>query len=200
MNLRPTMPAAALAPRATFGESPVRAGALASAVLGARVYVDIVVPRTSVAAKLRVLGSAETAAATTEARLAMTDDGFPTTMAAHGELGGSDRWNFEMVTRQLAIAVRDAASPDRPLAGVDEWQSCDEDQLAALWTRLQDLEAELNPLGDSAPELTDADIAAITDAAKKKALTALVSFGSLKLARFAITSAVPPASSPTPKS
>lgn len=182
--------------RPTMHSSPAaRASELVERTLAAPAFVDVVVPRTSVAGKMRLVTRAERFEATAEARKALEAAGFPVDVSAAAALGANEQWHNELGVRLLAIAVRDPANTDRALASLEEWRECDDDQLDAMWVRYQDLAAEFDPLG--AGTLTEADAAAIASAAKKKDAGLLMSYGSRKLALYAISSAAPPASSET---
>ena len=161
---------------------------LVAAILGARVHVDIVVPRTSITGRMRLLSQAERSKIQSEARIAVA------TLGAEGaNVDLFSEFREEKVVRSIAIAIRDPADESRPLADLADWIECDEDQLAALWERYQDLSAALDPLGANV-EITEIEVLEIEAAAKKKDLDLLTSYGSRKLARYAITSGAPPVS------
>jgi hypothetical protein len=166
--------------------------ALADAVLGARVFVDVTIPRTALAGRMRLLSRGERRMVTAAARKELAAKGFPVDVNAVVALGATDEWNAEIAIRTLAIAVRDPKNAGHVLGTLEDWQELDDEQIGALWARYEDLRAELDPLADSAT-VTEADLGAIRDAAKKKELTLLMSYGSQKLARFAITTVDPPA-------
>lgn len=184
------------APPASSAEGTV------DAVLGgAPVYVDVVIPRTTIAGKMRLLGRHESLSIRAEAMLAFAEKKIaidPNGFTAPGIL---NEWNCEIAVRHLAIAVRDPADPTKPLGSLVDWRGddqrlgCDDDQIAALWQQYQDLRERLDPL--AAPEqLTEAEHAALLSAAKKKPpeIDLLTSFGSRKLAALAISLADRPAS------
>ncbi|HWU86204.1 MAG TPA: hypothetical protein VN253_02970, partial [Kofleriaceae bacterium] len=77
-----------------------------------------------------------------------------------------------------------------PLA---EWRELDDDQVDGLWRDYLDFAARIDPIGHK-PDLTREDVAAIERAAKKAELDLLMSFGSRKLALFAMRSVDPPSS------
>ena len=108
------------------------------------------------------------------------------------DLGVYREWHEELATRTLAVAVREPADVSRPLAPLTEWEECDDEQIAALWKQYQDLEECLDPLGADHAVLTDADVAAMRDASKKKDVDLLMSFGSRRLAAFVTSTAAPP--------
>lgn len=165
---------------------PAAAGELVSSVLGARTYVDVTVPRTSVRGSMRVLTRAESKQVRADARRECLRLGV-------GEAGVEMSRDFleEVGTRTIALAVRQAGNQALALAPLEEWEACDEDQIAALWQVYKDLEESLDPVGIGC---TEAEFIAIEDAAKKKSETLLRSYGSRKLAAYAITSAARPAS------
>lgn len=173
--------------RGKTGGDPAPAGELAVAAVGARVHVDVVIPGTTVAGKMRLLSNKEELATRHEARQACAAVGLPWPASET-----SLEFYSEFAVRSLAIAVRSPANLALALAPLDDWQELSDRQVNTLWARYQDLEAELDPLAKA--ELTTADFASILDAAKKKDAALLRSFGSPKLAAFAITSAVPPSS------
>jgi hypothetical protein len=105
-----------------------------------------------------------------------------------------DDWNAEFAVRHLAIAVRDPIDASKPLDSLDEWRECDDDQIESLWSDYKDHRQRIDPLGNGAAPLSDAEMSLIEDAVKKKELAVLMSFGSLKLASYLTTSAERPAS------
>jgi len=147
---------------------------------------------------MRLCSRREELEANSEARTAMIDAGYPVNAEARTALGGTQQWLVEVAVRMLQRAVRDPADPDRALASIDEWRECDDQQILALWARYQDLTNELDPIGAAA--LTDAQLAEIESAAKKKDADLLMEFGSRSLALFAITSVDQLSKSPTPSS
>jgi hypothetical protein len=173
-------------PSGEAGESP-RKGVLAVEVAGARVHEDVIVPRTAARGRMRLLSRGENRTVRAEARAALE------AMGCRGaDLGVYREWHEELATRTLAVAVRDPADVARPLAPLAEWEECEDDQIAALWKQYQDLEERLDPLGADHVVLSDADVAAMRDASKKKDIDLLMSFGSRRLAVFATTTAAPP--------
>lgn len=195
------MTAGRLRPTLTNPRSPAERAEdlVTSSLLGTPVHVDIVVPRTTVKAKMRLATRAERFEAEAETRRVLQAAGFPVDATAVSALGAHDQWQYELGARILAVAVRDPGAPECPLAPLEEWRQCDDDQLDALWDRYEDLEAELDPLG-TGPGLTKEERTALIAAAKKGDASLLMSYGSRKLALFAISSAEEPASSPTPPS
>jgi len=176
-------------PRAEDGE----VGSGLADLLGARLHVDILIPRTRIAGKMRLLSRIETSSARADARKALADRGIPTVI---GELANPvfmDEWNTEVAVRTIALAIRDPQNVALPLDVVEEWLQCDDDQIAALYLEYKDLATRLDPVG-SADALTEQEWAAIDGAAKKAGVDTLMSYGSRKLALFAISSAAQPAS------
>jgi hypothetical protein len=166
-------------------------GGLAAGVIEARVHVPTEIPRTRVRGRMRLLSRAESRAVRQEARIALATAGLGEAAKSHTpEL--YREWIEELATRTLAVAVRDSATLG-PLAPLEEWEACDDDQIGALWERYKDLERELDPLG-AIEELDPATEAAIVDAAKKKDARSLIAFGSSVLASFVTSSVCPPAS------
>lgn len=183
MNLKPSAPAKPAAPpRST----------LAVGVLTSRVHREITIPRTSVRGAMRLLSRSEVASVRAACRDALS------ALATGPALEGFREWHEELAVRTLAVAVRDPDDNAEPLASLSDWQECDDEQIGAVWEWYQDLEAELDPLGADGG-LTSADVDVMLAAAKKKGGALLMSFGSRKLAAFAITLAEQLSSSPTPK-
>ena len=170
-----------------------RAERLVDAVLGGVTYREVIVPRTSVKGRMRLLQRGEEALVRSECRRELAER-HRIAPAAPGVLESFPEWREERILRVLAIAVRDPADPSRPLAELDEWSTCDDVQLLALWDIYQDLEAELDPLGPSAPPLTAEEVGAIKSAAGKGSADLLMSFGSRRLALFVISTAAAPPS------
>jgi hypothetical protein len=163
-------------------------------LLGARVFVDVTIPRTKITGRMRLVGRSEALAITSAARrefqaAGLIEDGRVALMAIAD-------WNAEIGVRHLACAVRDPADESKALAALSEWRECDDEQISALWNRYQDLREELDPLGDhgAAEVLSADDLELMRAAVKKKEPSVLMSFGSRKLAIFATTSDEPPAS------
>jgi hypothetical protein len=181
MRLRPASSSATAEERAER-----RAEQIVSAV-GARVHIEITIPRTDVVAKMRLCTRREISEARAEARQHMESNGFPVDASAFGALGATDEWTYELAVRMLQKAVRDPANVELELAPIDDWRECSDDQIAALGKVYEDLEQQLDPLGDRI-SLTEAEIAALLNASKKKAVDTLMAYGSRKLALFAITS------------
>lgn len=194
MNLRPTTPSL---PQGTSSEAA--ADDVADG-LGARVHIDVTIPRTSIRGRMRLLGRAETFAVTAEARQALAAGGFPVDATAATALGANENWQYELIARTLAIAVRNPRDEARALASVDDWRDCDDDQLAALYQEYKDHATRIDPLGAGAAQLTEEQVVFLRAAAKKKDSDLLISFGSRRLASFICISDDPPASSATPTS
>jgi hypothetical protein len=171
-------------PPAPPAPDPERRAALAVSVLEARVHRTVTVPRTQVTGAMRLLSRRENAQVRAEVRQVLEALG----LTGHAAEGFTE-WHQELAVRTLATAVRSPADHGAPLAPLADWLECDDDQINALWERYQDQEAELDPLGANGPPLSDADIAQIQDAAKKKAAEVLMSFGSRKLALALISTA-----------
>ncbi len=175
----------------TDADQPGAAGL--AGLLGARVHVDVVIPRTQIAGKMRLLGRLETSTARADARRELAERGISTDPRDLMSPVIMDEWNNEVAVRTLAIAVRDPRDTELPLDTIEEWLQCDDDQIAALYIDYKDLATRLDPLGTDT-QLTDQEMSAIDSAAKKKAVELLMDFGSRKLALFMTTSVVPPAS------
>lgn len=179
----------------TPSEADIRA-----AMLGARTFVEVTIPRTNIRARMRICSRKEELEAKAAARHAMAEAGFPIDHQALTALGAHEQWLGEVMVQIIAVAVRDPdPKQDRALATLDDWRECDDMQLVELWNAYQDLLQQLDPVGAKVVLSTE-DLASLTAAAKKKDADLLMLFGSRKLALFAISSACPPASSETPTS
>lgn len=165
---------------------------LVDAVLAGVQYRDVTVPRTKFRGKLRLLKRSEEATVRSEVRRELAAQGITTDRP--GQLELYPEWNEERVLHVLAFAVRHPLDPARALATIEEWGECDDMQLGALWQAYKDLEAELDPLGPTAPGLTPGELEELKAAAGKGDVDLLMSYGSRKLALFARSSASPPAS------
>ena len=159
-------------------------------VIGARVHVDVVVPRTQIAGKMRLLSRSEMGEARVATLHALAQLGIDKATPSHIFV---EEWNAEFNARVLSLAVREPKDATRQLASIEEWRECDDDQIVALFVQYNDLANKIDPLGETV-ELTPDEIAAMTSAAKKKLADTLLSYGSRKLALFAISLAAPPAS------
>lgn len=161
-----------------------------SDVIGLRVHVDVMVPRTAIAGSMRLMSTNETTDAEFATLYALRDKGFDDKTPSHIWV---KVWNREYNARVMSIAVRDPKDITRPLDSIDEWRECDEDQVVALFVQYNDLAYRLDPLG-STEKITSEELEAIQSAAKKKLADTLLSYGSRKLALFAITLVEQPAS------
>lgn len=180
--------------------APTRAdrAELAAATIEGRTFREVAIHGTRITGRMRVLTRSEVRQVRAEIRAALDAQGI--TANAPGVLEAFQEWRDENALRTIAIAVR-AATPadDRdppPLASLADWEGCNDVQLGALWDQYQDLEAEIDPFGSSAP-LTKEEAGRVEAAAKKGDAATLMSFGSHTLARFAITSVSGPAAPPS---
>lgn len=185
-----------MTPTGRLRPSPSAAADKASALeaLGARVHIDVQIPRTQVAAKMRLVSRSEELGIVAETREMLRQRKLPLDAAALASLGMVNEWNCEIAARTLAIAVRDPEDTSRPLASLEEWRECDDDQIGALWEEYQDLRERIDPLKNY-EQLSEQELAAMVSAAKKKPpeIDLLMSYGSRKLALFAISTVAPPA-------
>jgi hypothetical protein len=181
VDVRPKRPATPATP------APAQ---LDASLAGGRVWIDVEVPRTSpvVRGVMRRLTLAEETQVSFElgAFLRVLEERGQPPMLRHAI-------DAQETLLTMAIAIRDGRETDRPLATVEQWEGCDDDQMGALAEAYRDLRARTNFTG-SDRELTPSERLQITDAIKKKDSTLLRSFGVAKLVAFAITSADPPAS------
>lgn len=169
----------------------VKIGAGLAENLGARVHIDVTIPRTSIAGRMRLVDRSESLAITAETRrlfktIGLIDD--------QGRVVSADDWNAEIAVRHLALAVRNPEDTGKPLDSLEEWRLCDDDQIEALWSSYRDLRQQIDPLSDESTPVSDADLETMRTAVKKKESSVLMSFGSRKLASFILTSAEQPAS------
>lgn len=179
-------------PGTPAAEPPPSAAAQAVDFLGARRYRDIIIPRSNIAGKMRLVSRAEEFAVDADTRKFLSLNSFPVDGAAHSSLGAPLAWNFERIVRILHKAIREPANVGRELASLDDYRDLDDDQLDALWAMYEDWRAEIDPVG--AGSITEDEFAKMLELAKKKDAAGLMRFGSSKLARFAITSADQPSS------
>jgi hypothetical protein len=155
----------------------------AGVVAGARVFVDVAVPRTAIVGKMRILSRSERLGVRVEAREYLERLGI-----TGPAVEASTEWHEEIATRTVAVAMRDPSNLDDTLASLEAWNTCDEGQIDHVWQAYKDLQDRLDPL-DEASRLSDEQFAAILQDAKKKDLGLLMSYGSSKLAGFAISTA-----------
>ena len=175
------------------------APAVVSSALAAPPMIEVTVPRTTVRALMRVITRSERFQATADARAHLQASGFPIDATAGVSLGASEQWLYELALRTLAAALRDPEDSSEPLASIEEWRECDDDQIDAMWEQYESHRAKVDPLGANVSLTTD-DVAQITAAAKKGDASLLMAFGLRRLALYVTTTACPPASSTTPES
>ncbi len=174
---------------------PAEAEIRVDAVLArAHRFVEIAIPGTETRARMRLLTRGEEKALALEAASWLAD-----------LMVGSDRLEAtglmpvtsEVILRRIAVAVRQLDA-DLPLATKQQWEdNADDDQVAELWHRYEDLRAELDPM---AFDLPADEAAAIEAAVKKKDATLLRGFGARQLRAWLLITGSPPADSPTPRS
>lgn len=169
-------------------------------MLGARVHVDITIPRTSIAGKMRLISRSESFEATAEARRFLVANGFPTEgeLSSVASLGTSDEWQMEMIARTLQKAIRDPRNTALELAPIEEWRDCDDDQLLSLWRDYKDLGTRIDPIGTKV--LNEQQVALLEEFAKKKDPELLMDFGSRILALWSISLVDQRGTSATPSS
>lgn len=161
--------------------------------IGSREHVDVTIPRTEIRGKMRLVTRTENAEARGAARKSLKANGVPIDAGQISAPTVIDEWNNEIAVQTLARAVRDPKDKRMPLAPIEDWRdTLDDDQIAALYLEYKDLATRLDPIG--ATDLTPHELTVIEDAAKKKDVDSLMSFGSLKLALFMTTSVDRPAS------
>ncbi len=180
-KLRPTSTPAAPPP------APSRAS-LAVSVIDGRQHRPTKVPRTGVTGAMRLCTRGEVHGIRAACRAMMAELGI-----TGGGIESFPEWRDEFNLRMVATAMRHPDSVDVPLAELDEWRQCDEDQVHALWDAYENLADELDPLGETFV-LTQAEYDEIVALAKAGDVGQLTSFGSPKLARALRSLAAPPAS------
>lgn len=168
MNLRPSGTSAATVDNK-----------LAPEVIGARVHIDVTIPKTSVVGKMRVLSYAEERIVDAESRIAARAVGITDNVEA------SRAYREEVAARTVAIAVRDPANVEMTLASFEAWRQCNSGQIGALWECYKDLQNQQDPIGKGS--VSEIDLQVMEAAAKKGEAGLLMSFGSSRLAGFAIT-------------
>lgn len=147
--------------------------------------IDVQLPRTGRRAKMRLLTRSESFTLKIELRRFFVDAGMPLDAGSISSIGLIEEYNNETAVRHLAIAVRDPDDPAKALHSLDAWRDgADEELIKAMWSRYLDLEAELDPNSDNDGGLNDGDLAALDDAAKKKNVAILRSYGSRTLATY----------------
>lgn len=161
-------------------------GDFRSNILAARVHVDIVIPRTSTAAKMRLISRREEFEVDVDARAALANEGLPIDAAAFGGPGVMQAWTYERSVRLLQKAVRDPKNTNRELATVDDWRECDDDQIATLMLEYRDLGERLHPSAER-HKPTSEELETMTAAATSEDVEKLVAFGAVKLARLVLT-------------
>jgi hypothetical protein len=167
--------------------------------IGARVHVDVTIPRTTIRGRMRLVSRREMSTIKSETREYLKSEGFPVDATAVTALGAFDEYQYELGVRTLQVAVRDPRREQLALGKIEDWRELDDDQIAAVYERYKDLAARLDPLGSNV-ELSAGEVASLIDAAKKKDGDLLTSFGSRKLASFTISLVSQQSTSPTPKS
>lgn len=164
------------------------ATSFAGVVAGARAFVEVTVPRTGIAGKMRVLSRQERLTVRVEAREYLERLG----IKGPG-IEATTEWHEEIATRTVAVAMRAPANVNDTLATLEAWNTCDEGQIDYVWQAYKDLQDRLDPL-DAESRISEEQYAAILAAAKKKDPTLLRSYGSSMLAGFAIFTVERPSS------
>ncbi len=151
---------------------------LAAALSGARLLVDVVVPRTDVRAKLRRLSRREEQEVSLE--LAAWH------AAAEKERGPLPEPRQEVSKHEsvliLARAVRDPARPELALGTVEEWGEADEAQLAGLMAAYYDVVARTEP----SSALTLSERAELAAAVARRDRATLMALGAQRIAAWLV--------------
>lgn len=187
--------AGARAVAAEAAEAHRRASGALAAALGSRPGIDVVIPRTTIAGWMTLVGRADTSRIRAEANAHFAAAGYSAEQLAAKTSDLFHDWNAEIAVRTLALAVRDPAEHDKALDSLEAWrENIDDEQIASLWRAHQELVEREDPIGSDTAALTDHELVQLESAAKKKDFDLLMSFGLRKLAIFATTSVAAPAS------
>lgn len=170
---------------------PVDAGDEVIDFIGARVFESVTIPRTKFRGAMRLVSRKELFEIKSAARKELEAAGFKLDAPL---ATASEEWDNELAVRMLAVAVRNPKDRSLELASLEEWRELDDDQIDRLFRAYLDFAARIDPIG-SKPDLSEEEVAGITAAAKKKELDLLMSYGSPKLARFAMRSLTEPPTS-----
>lgn len=159
---------------------------------GGRVHIEITVPRTEIKGRMRLVSRAEASKITVMVRKYFRDLEMPDSPALLSAQGLIHEWTNEIAVRHLHVAVRMPDDESKPLASLDEWRDCDDDQIATLWEQYQDHGDNIDPFGDNAT-LSERERVEIETALGKRNATVLRSYGSKRLSLYMLSMAVPPA-------
>ncbi|MGL5361513.1 MAG: hypothetical protein ACRDBH_01440 [Bosea sp. (in: a-proteobacteria)] len=158
----------------------------AGQVAAVRAHIEVQVPRTNIVGKMRVLSRHERMTVRVEARDYLRRLGLD-----GATIETTTEWHEEIATRTIAVAMRAPGNLGDTLATLEAWNTCDVGQIDYVWQQYRDLQDRLDPLGEHS-QISEQEIVAIEDAAKKKARELLMSFGSFALASYVITTAGQP--------
>jgi hypothetical protein len=171
---------------------------LLAALAGGRILKPIRVPGLELDGTMTLLGSERAVAIEAEVLRDMQAIALPQ------EITTIAQFELERARRFLADAVREVPAPDATpgslppaLGTASEWGQLPPATVADLWRTYNDLSEEHDPAGFG---VTADEVAEIADAIEKKNVIRLRCFGVRRLASYLLTTAAPPASSPTPKS
>lgn len=107
-------------------------------------------------------------------------------------------FNTRRIALTLAWAVRNPDKIDERAGTAEEWVGLDLEMLNACGVVYTEVRERLNPLSQT--ELTQEDLDDIRQGIEKKNPTQLMSVGVVALSLYLLTTAAPPANSPTPPS
>jgi hypothetical protein len=142
---------------------------------------------------MELLGSAKSTEIAAAADREIAELGF-----TDGSAGAAIRFEAARALRTLAAGVRDPADHGKAFGTLDEWRDLVDDQLLnACWQAYGEMQERLDPLERP---LTEEEFGAIEAAVKKKDGAVLRSFGIARLCAWLVSTADPPAISPTPSS
>lgn len=176
-------------------DKPPAAHRFAAAIASARPLKPIKIPGLEVTALLTLIGTERALDIEADVTRAMLRRGLPET-----QLNGGI-WELERARHVLAEAVLDDDPEKRtdppPIGTLADWGKLPKETIAALWSEYDDLSQEHDP-ADVA--LTDDERLVLAAAIEKKSVPLLRSFGAKRLTAWLLTTAAPPASSPTAES
>jgi hypothetical protein len=167
-----------------------------SLIIASRVAFPFTIPIIGIACRMRLVSRSEALQITIAARAAMIDAGMSIDAVGMASIGTLSEYRSEEICRIMAVAVLHKTK-DEPIASLDEWRECSDEQLAICWRAYNDISAVADPLANG--EVLQADEFTLLDAAaKKKDLPTLISYGSRSLAIYAATLASQASMSPIP--
>lgn len=144
-------------------------GEFGQAVLASRKLVEVDIPRVNARGVMRPLTRRESLAVDVDTRAFLNEHGFGTDLEALKGLAGTETWSYERLVRLLQKAVRDPNDHERELASLDDWRQLDDDALAALGVKYQQIIASLDPLSAAQNALNEVQVAGARGVARRAA-------------------------------